>query len=86
MGSPSRGWLAPQTLDSKGMPRFGHPILIGREALAGLSDMGPDEPLRHLRGRCTPLWGLSVPHREILEDLDTPQDFQTLLQRDQDRL
>jgi len=78
-GSPSRGWLAPSfPLVPGRKPRFGHPVVAGRDLLLELSAAAPGAPLRWLRERAAPLLSVAVPHPEILDDLDTPEDFQRL--------
>jgi CTP:molybdopterin cytidylyltransferase MocA len=80
--SPTRGWLAPCLASPPGgAPRFGHPVVAGRGLLAELGSLAPDDPLRTLRERAEPLFSVSVPHPEILDDLDTPEDFRRLLRR-----
>ena len=68
------------------MGAFGHPILIGRDLVRSLADFAPDTPLRALRGRARPRFGVPVIQVEILEDLDTPEDFDRLCALDQERL
>lgn len=86
-GNPPEGWLAPSFQASQnGSTSFGHPILIGRALAAQALALGPDQPLRDLRSLARPLWGVPVPHPEILEDLDTPEDLLQLWQRDRERL
>ena len=86
-GSPAEAWLGPFLQSAPSAPRrFGHPILIGRRAARWVCDIPPDTPLRDLRARCRPLLAVEVPHPEILEDLDTPEDFARLCSQDQDRL
>jgi CTP:molybdopterin cytidylyltransferase MocA len=81
--SPDRGWLAPShTPRSNHLgvpgPRFGHPIVIGRKLLMDLAEGSPATPLHVLRERAMPLFSVGVDHPEILDDLDTPEDFQRL--------
>jgi len=86
-GAPPQGWLGPfWKATSQSARRFGHPILIGRTAAQWICDMPAESALRDLRARCQPLLAAGVPHSEILEDLDTPQDFEGLCEQDQDRL
>ena len=61
--------------------RPGHPIVVGRSLLEGLPEMGPDTPLRQLRGGAEPLWTVAVDSRTILDDLDTPEDLKTIRTR-----
>jgi CTP:molybdopterin cytidylyltransferase MocA len=82
-GSPSRGWAAPYVVSGVGPEAsraFGHPILIGRELALRIADRGPGAPLRTLRALADPLLGVEVAAREILDDLDFPDDL-TRLQR-----
>lgn len=82
-GSPSMGWCAPFFEDpSTGKEMYGHPILIGRDLLQEALRMGPDEPLRTLRASAKPTLGARVSHVEILEDLDTREDLERLIQED----
>jgi CTP:molybdopterin cytidylyltransferase MocA len=75
-GAPARGWLAPRH-----QGRFGHPVVVGRGLAAELLELAPDEPLSTLRRRARPLLALDVPHPEILDDLDTPDDLAALRAR-----
>lgn len=75
-GAPERGWLAPRHAG-----RFGHPVVVGRGLARELLDLGPDEPLSTLRRRARPLMALDVPHVEVLDDLDTPEDLEALRAR-----
>jgi molybdenum cofactor cytidylyltransferase len=72
-GSPGRGWLAPRYGEI-----HGHPVIVGRELLVELEQFGPDRPLRELRGIAEPLLSVEVESREILDDLDTPEDLEVL--------
>lgn len=81
--SPAFGWCAPFLLDADtGKNCYGHPILIGRGLAARALNMGPDMPLRALRSDAQPLLGVQVQDREILEDLDTPEDLEKLMRGD----
>jgi molybdenum cofactor cytidylyltransferase len=85
-GSPARGWLAPAwTPPSSGPdripPRFGHPVVIGRDLLRDLAALGPDAPLRRLREAASPLFSAAVDTPAILDDLDSPEDFTRLTAR-----
>jgi len=80
-GSPARGFLAPWVGPENASDRphrFGHPILVGRELLAGLAALPPDAPLSDLRDRASPLFGVEVATRAVLDDLDTPADLERL--------
>ncbi|MEM7518303.1 MAG: NTP transferase domain-containing protein, partial [Planctomycetota bacterium] len=85
-GAPPRGWLAPKNAPvssgAQGTPRFGHPLVLGRELLEEFSTRvereGPDMPLRSLRATAEPLLSLEVDSPRILDDLDTPQDLELL--------
>ena len=80
-GSPARGFLAPWvgTENASDRPRrFGHPIVVGRELVAGLAALPPDAPLSDVRGRASPLFAVEVASRAILDDLDTPADLERL--------
>ena len=80
LDSPARGWLAPWT-DLPGGRRHGHPVVVGRDLLETLSDRPPSLPLRELRDRAERRTGIPHPGPEILDDLDTLQDLDTLRQR-----
>jgi len=83
-GSPPEGWLAPTTARETGDDggrRMGHPVIVGRDLIAGLADFGPDRPLRQLRRRARPLWPVSVESTAIHDDLDTPADLERLRER-----
>ena len=69
-GAPARGWLAPCVVGGDGVPRFGHPVVVGRELLGELEAMDEGAPLRELRSRAHPLLAVEVSAREILDDLD----------------
>ena len=76
-GAPPRGWLAPAfTPPGEEAPRYGHPIVLGRELAADLDGVGPSTPLNRLRSLARPLFSVAVGTPAILEDLDTPEDFQ----------
>ncbi len=66
--SPARGWLAPRCPDG----RFGHPLILGRELLARVPKMRPDQPLRDLREHAQPLRAVDVYHSGARINLDTP--------------
>ncbi len=86
-GSPSAGWLAPHyARNPQSAVRYGHPILIGHALAKAALGLAPSDPLRVLRSHAKPLLGVPVPHPEILEDLDTPEDLAQLVQRDRERL
>jgi CTP:molybdopterin cytidylyltransferase MocA len=78
-GSPPRGWLAP-SFSRPGDPRsgFGHPILLGRELRPDLASAGPETALRDLRTCANPVFSVAVGSPEILDDLDSPDDFRRL--------
>lgn len=85
-GSPARGWLAPSWRPPSGganriPPRFGHPVVIGRDLLLGLGALGPDIPLRRLRDTADPVFSAAVDTPAILDDLDSPEDFSRLTVR-----
>ncbi len=85
-GAPSRGWLAPGVTTSDGeRPRFGHPVVVGRDLARDLVDFDPAEPLRSLRERAEPLLAVSVGDRAVLDDLDTPADLSRLRAQAADR-
>lgn len=75
-GAPANGWLAPRFEG-----RHGHPVLVGRGLLGTLDPDAPGRPLSHLRQAADPLLAVEVPHAEILDDLDTPEDLERLLAR-----
>jgi molybdenum cofactor cytidylyltransferase len=79
-GAPARGWLAP-FVEREGRRRFGHPVVVGRELLLELEEMGDGAPLRDLRGRAEPVLAVEVEAREILDDLDTEEDLERLRER-----
>jgi len=72
-GAPARGWLAPYRGDERRF--FGHPIVCGRDLLGDLQELGPDVPLRELRGRASRLLAVPATSDSILEDLDSPEDL-----------
>jgi len=80
LGEPARGWLAPFVTES-GVPRHGHPIVVGRELLGDVKELPPDRPLRELRARARPLAAIEVASAAILDDLDTRADFERLVRR-----
>lgn len=77
--SPALGWLAPAFRDraekKSTSPRFGHPIVIGRDLLARLQSAPADRSLRDLRAAARPLWSIEVHCKEVLDDLDTAADL-----------
>ncbi|MDP6539656.1 MAG: NTP transferase domain-containing protein [Planctomycetota bacterium] len=75
-GAPGGGWLAPRHGG-----RHGHPVVVGRELVAGLAASPPDTPLRDVRGRADPLLAVPVRAREVLDDLDRPADLDRLRER-----
>jgi CTP:molybdopterin cytidylyltransferase MocA len=77
LGAPPHGWLAPALETPEGL-RHGHPVIVGRALVAGGKDFPPDEPLRVLRGRASPLRALACGEPAILDDLDTPADLTRL--------
>ncbi|MEO6707990.1 MAG: NTP transferase domain-containing protein, partial [Planctomycetota bacterium] len=77
-GDPPRGWLAPCL--SPG-PRYGHPLVLGREIAGDLLLAEPSLPLSGLRALARPLWAVQVADESILDDLDTPEDLQKLRAR-----
>jgi CTP:molybdopterin cytidylyltransferase MocA len=75
-GSPERGWLAPLFRSSpSAVPRFGHPIVLGRSLLRDLAEEDPSIPLRALRTRAKPVFSVEVVSPEVLDDLDTAEDL-----------
>ncbi len=74
-GDPPRGWLAPYVEPGR---RHGHPLILGRELAALLPACEAQAPLRELRARAAPLWGVRVFEPAILDDLDTPSDLARL--------
>ena len=78
-GAPPEGWLAPSYRRSPGaVPEFGHPVVLGRQLLRALSGNDAGTPLRALRSRARPVFGVEVASPEILDDLDTEEDFERL--------
>jgi CTP:molybdopterin cytidylyltransferase MocA len=90
-GSPAEGWLAPylaaaadpetSSAAKHRSPRFGHPVIVGRELAARVQDLAPERPLSELRARARPLLALEVDAREVLDDLDTEADLARLAAR-----
>jgi len=79
-GAPARGWLAP-ACGAGPERRHGHPLILGRELAAEAAGLAPGAPLRELRARAAPLWGLEVEDPSVLDDLDTPADLERLRAR-----
>lgn len=79
-GSPPRGWLAPlyRPPERPAAGVYGHPVVLGAELAAEVLEMDPAEPLRVLRRRADPLLAVPVPHPEIGQHLDTPEDLTRL--------
>ena len=77
-GDPARGWLAPCIEPG---PRYGHPLIVGRELAAAMLQTDPGEPLSRLRTQASPLWSIQVNDAAILDDLDTPEDLKKLRAR-----
>jgi len=76
-GAPPRGWLAPSfTPPGELEPRYGHPIVLGRELVGDLAESDPSTPLNRLRRIARPLFSVAVASAAVLEDLDTPEDYQ----------
>jgi molybdenum cofactor cytidylyltransferase len=74
--SPGRGWLAPSfTPKGSPSPRFGHPVVLGRDLLQDHAGLEPKTPLNRLRERGDPVFSVEVGAPEILDDLDDPEDF-----------
>ncbi|HRV82275.1 MAG TPA: hypothetical protein P5218_12615, partial [Planctomycetota bacterium] len=71
---------------ASGARTFGHPILMGPELVAALRALDPDTPLSTLRAQAHPLLACAVTRVEIVEDLDTPADFDRLCKADRDPL
>jgi molybdenum cofactor cytidylyltransferase len=62
--------------------RRGHPALIAWRHVAGLRHFTPDQGLnRFFRLHAEQIWECPMADPEILCDLDTPEDYQRLLQR-----
>lgn len=85
LGLPAQGFLAPYLQREGSAPRFGHPIVLGRFLAAQLSLMPPQASLRELRELASPLSGLAVSNREILDNLDTQADLSKLRKRGPNR-
>ncbi len=96
LGEPSRGWLAPavgrsfhaSTGTALGAEppspverSFGHPILLGRDLVAGVHGLSVEAPLRLLRQQAAPLAAVAVDDQAVLDDLDTPADLERLRRR-----
>ncbi len=77
-GDPSRGWLAPCVEPG---PRYGHPLIVGRELGEAILRADPAEPLAHLRALADPIWAVRVSDMAILDDLDTPEDLKKVRAR-----
>ena len=75
-GTPEHGWLAPRC-DG----RHGHPIVIGRALAARILESPSELPLKSFRAGAYPLLALEVQAREILDDLDSPEDLARLRAR-----
>jgi molybdenum cofactor cytidylyltransferase len=73
-GSPARGWLAPSFTPASPdpEPRFGHPVVLGRDLVRDLAAGGPGMPLRALRDAANPVFSARVDTPAILDDLDSP--------------
>jgi len=81
-GAPERGWWAPRVAAGAGArPRFGHPVLLGRDLAARVPDLPADLPLRALRSRAEPLGWVDVEDLSVLDDLDTPADLRRIAGR-----
>ncbi|HEV8114061.1 MAG TPA: NTP transferase domain-containing protein [Planctomycetota bacterium] len=79
LGAPPLGWLAPaHSLPGEAAPRFGHPVVVGKELLGRLAEMDPGTPLHALRAQAQPLSSVPVARPEVLDDLDDPEDFQRM--------
>lgn len=89
-GAPARGWLAPYLkagLDV-GRRRFGHPVVCGRDLVRDLEDLtagDADAPLRALRVRAGPRWGVPVAEPAVLDDVDRPADLERVRRREANR-
>lgn len=83
-GAPARGWLAPRLVRHGAIGRYGHPLILGRGLVEELLELPPDASLRHLRAAARPVFGVDVPHIEILDDLDRPSDLARLADRASD--
>lgn len=85
-GAPPHGWLAPQFVaethptssEGNSARRYGHPVIVGRRLLDAADSAAT---LQHLRARADRLLSVAVPHSEILDDLDTPEDLARLRER-----
>lgn len=87
LGAPPMGWLAPSFEDHgqpqgvQPVPRYGHPIVIGKALAGRVHAMLPDEPLRSLRASADPLRAVPVEEASVLDDLDTAADLARLRDR-----
>ena len=73
LGAPDWGFLTPFVVLEGQPKRFGHPVVVGKGMLAQLPAFDPGTSLRDLRDAATPLARVAVSHREILDNLDTPE-------------
>ena len=73
-GAPPLGWLAP-CVAREGVRAWGHPVVVGRELLAGLASLEGSSTLRDLRAQARPLLSVDVSDSAVLDDLDTPADL-----------
>lgn len=60
--------------------RRGHPALIGRDLLAAIAQIPPQEGLRHLwRMKPDALLEIPVEDRGVVQNIDTPEDYRQLI-------
>jgi CTP:molybdopterin cytidylyltransferase MocA len=81
-GRPPRGWLAPRFQpDPSHTPRFGHPLIVGRELLQEVLRGPRARPLREFREMAEPLLSVPVADEGVLLALDEPADWERLRKR-----
>lgn len=73
--SRDANWIQPQYLN-----RAGHPMLIRKDVIPYILNAKPDMMLREIRSHKGIIRGtVDLPYPEILQDIDTPEDYQKYL-------